>query len=88
MSNPTMTVFPVELPDVTGLRLYTTEQLELLAIDTFEVLRERGEMEPYLETDDLGCINAASYILSHADDCDLEDIYYLIEDELFAREVF
>lgn len=45
-------------------------------------------MYPPLETDDLCVISAAMYILNNADDVELEDLYYLIEDELFEREVF
>lgn len=82
------TITPCELPDINSLRAYPTELVKALACDCFEVMRERGEMTPYLDTDDLAAINAASFLLETVDDTDLEDIYYLIEDELNDRGVF
>ncbi|MEG1061568.1 MAG: hypothetical protein RSE43_08490 [Oscillospiraceae bacterium] len=77
-----------EIPCLDRLKKTETDRLESLACDCFEVLRERGEMKPFLDTDDLGVINATAFILETADDSDLEDVYYLIEDELLARNVF
>lgn len=77
-----------EIPCMDKLKETESDKLQSLAYDCFEVLRERGEMKPFLETDDLGVINATAFILKTADDSDLEDVYYLIEDELLERGIF
>ena len=77
-----------EIPCMDKLKETESDKLQSLACDCFEVLRERGEMNPFLETDDLGVNNATAFILETADDSDLEDVYYLIEDELLERGIF
>lgn len=77
-----------KLPCRNELKDFESYKLENHINDCFEVLRDRGDMYPPLETDDLCVISAAMYILNNADDVELEDLYYLMEDELFEREVF
>lgn len=87
MSNHTDTQ-SVNFPSIEEIRTFDSEAVEFLAADCFEVLRERGDMIPYMESDDLAAINATSFLIDCADDDDLEEIYYLIEEGLFEREVF
>ncbi|MEA4912414.1 MAG: hypothetical protein VB092_07405 [Oscillospiraceae bacterium] len=77
-----------KLPAKAELAAFPSFKLENHINDCFDVLRARGDMYPPLESDDLCVISAAMYILNNADDVELEDIYYLVEDELAEREVF
>lgn len=76
-----------KLPIKAELSAFPSFKLENHINECFDVLRDRGDMYPPLESDDLCVISAAMYILNNADDSELEDIFYLVEDELAEREV-
>lgn len=78
----------VSLPTQAVLRICESAEIERFINDCHEVLRNRGDMVPYLESDDLAVIDATCFILEQADDIDLEEIYFLIEDELCERGIF